>query len=74
MPEYDSPGSCNACGGPNECKTEYTMDGPGTMPAEISTKCNACGFEDYWAYGYFESGQAGYNASRKYSFTTEEGK
>jgi hypothetical protein len=35
---------------------------------ETQTKCQQCGFEDYWAYGYFESGADGLNNCIKYSF------
>lgn len=56
--------SCNKCGGDNEVTVTDTLDGH--TITEASTKCDDCGFEDYWAYGWYESGQDGYNSCGKY--------
>lgn len=60
---YDSPYSCNKCGGSNEV---YGNPFDPESSGEAKTKCGDCGHEDYWAHGFFESGQDGLNASRKY--------
>lgn len=63
--EYDVMGSCNKCGGVNDCKTE-DADHAGVI--EASTICRDCGFTDYWYMGHFESGQVMAGVCRKYSF------
>lgn len=60
---YDVMQSCNRCGGSNEY---YISSCTRSYIEECKTKCQDCGFEDYWAYGFFESGQRGYNQSEKY--------
>lgn len=63
---YDCPDSCNKCGSMNN-KTEVwplSVESGG----ETKTKCEDCGFEDSWNYGYFASSEDGFNASKKYSF------
>ncbi len=54
MATYDVKESCNKCGGKNEVKPNDTEDG---FVNEAFTKCIDCGFEDYWAHGFFESSQ-----------------
>ena len=61
--EYSVMSSCNKCGGHNNYNAE-SLDG--YTVCEAFTVCSVCGFQDYWAYGHFESGQDGLNASRKY--------
>lgn len=70
--EYHCMSSCNRCGGYNKHSPE-SLDG--YTICEASTKCAECGFEDYWAYGFFELGQepredgfGGYDACEKYNF------
>lgn len=46
--------SCNACGGVNSVAVKDTIN---HHVCEAETKCWDCGHEDYWAYGFFESGQ-----------------
>lgn len=55
--------TCNKCGGSTEVEIKETIEG---HISECKTKCKVCGFEDYWAYGYFESGCEGYDACTKY--------
>jgi hypothetical protein len=50
--EYDSYLSCNKCGGINKIKITDTI---GYTICECETKCENCGFEDYWVHGFFES-------------------
>lgn len=60
---YDKMRSCNNCSCKNDIKV-VALDGYVTCEAE--TTCTNCGFKDYWAYGFFESGTCGYNKSEKY--------
>lgn len=63
--QYDCPYSCNKCGGENTVKSDpFSPYGSG----ETETKCNKCGFADYWCYGFFMSSTDGFSACRKYSF------
>lgn len=62
---YDDRGSCNKCGSLRN-RTLEVMETVQEIQAECKTKCSACGFEDYWAYGYFQSNAQGYNKSAKY--------
>lgn len=55
MVEYDNVNYCNKCGSPNEVKIVDSIDG--RIPLECYTICSKCGFEDYWATGFFESRQ-----------------
>ena len=64
--EYHCMDSCNNYGKDNEVTVTDTLDGHTTMSAD--TKCNTCGFEDYWEHSYFESGRYGYDKCKKYSF------
>lgn len=63
--EYDCLESCNKCGGANNI-TPKSMEG--TIVCEAETECTHCGFKDYWAYGYFQSGSEIIGKSEKYSF------
>lgn len=65
MNEYDQVYSCNKCGGMNNEIKEITSTIESHI-CECITKCNDCGFEDYWAYGHFESGQEMKGKSKKY--------
>lgn len=60
---YHEPSTCNRCGGMNEIKIKECIEH--TM-CEAETKCQSCKFEDYWAYGYFESSQIGLDFCKKY--------
>jgi len=62
--------SCNKCGGENECQVTDSLDGHTITEARAT--CSDCGFDDYWAYGFFESGQEGYDECRKYNFDREK--
>jgi hypothetical protein len=61
--QYQRMTSCNKCGGLNEIDRN---DFDGTAICEASTKCESCGFTDYWAYGHFESSQDGFNKADRY--------
>lgn len=52
--KYHCYDSCNKCGGVNESITTDSLD---YQMLECKTKCRDCGFEDYWAHGFFESSQ-----------------
>lgn len=65
MVEYHDPGSCNKCGNENEITVTDSLEG---RMLECNTKCKACGFEDYWAHGFFESSQEIESKCKKYSF------
>lgn len=53
---YDTPESCNRCGiGKNTIVVKDSIEG---TPSEHETKCQLCGFVDYWAFGYFESNRS----------------
>lgn len=63
LDKYHDSSTCNKCGGENVIEvTEVVAGGVG----ECSTACKECGFEDYWAYGKFNSIVDGYNKCRKY--------
>ena len=51
--QYHNPDSCNKCKGVNAFIRPSYDSG---LLHETQTRCESCGFEDYWAYGYFESG------------------
>ena len=65
--EYDVMTSCNKCSGHNNYNAA-ALDGYTVL--EAFTVCSVCGFQDYWAYGAFESHLDGFNKSEKY--TTEQ--
>lgn len=56
--------SCNKCAGDNQV-TEVTQSEGGYI-LEAKTKCNDCGFKDYWAYGFFDSGQDMVSRCKRY--------
>lgn len=60
--EYHDPDTCNKCG---ERANEYR--GSFLYTDEFRTKCSSCGHEDYWAYGFFESSEDGYDKCEKYT-------
>ncbi len=62
--EYHKPRSCNKCKGENDLLTSCFDQG---HLSEARTKCKACGFEDYWAFGLFESGAEMVSNCEKYS-------
>ena len=64
--EYHCVGSCNKCKGSNSVEITDTLDGHTVL--EAKTACSDCGFEDYWAYGWFESGQDMISKCEKYSY------
>ena len=61
--KFDVKESCNRCGERNEIKQVDVENG---VIYECETNCKSCGFEDYWAFGFFQSGQSGFNESAKY--------
>lgn len=63
MTEYHIVTSCNNCKGENELIAPSYEDG---HLHETVTKCIECGFEDYWAYGYFQSGSEMVSNCEKY--------
>lgn len=63
MNEYHRVESCNKCRGFNKLSRESYDSG---HLHEASTKCVDCGFEDYWAFGYFESGAEMESKCEKY--------
>lgn len=64
-PMFHEKFSCNKCGKETndiiKVKNSINYD-----IAECETKCSNCGFKDYWAYGYFQSGAQGYDNCTKY--------
>jgi len=61
--KYDSPHTCNKCGKQtNEIKVTDSLNG---YMHECKTTCTNCGFKDYWAHGFFESGQEMQGEARK---------
>lgn len=63
--QYDLVSSCNKCGGVNDYSVIDAME---SIITECKTKCKDCGFEDHWAYGFFESSQGIESKCKKYSF------
>lgn len=63
--EYHCYDSCNKCRGANDVTT---VDTTNYQISECRTKCKDCGFEDYWAYGFFESSQDMESKCQTYSF------
>lgn len=64
MGEYHVVRSCNKCKGTNSLSRESFDNG---YLCEAYTKCDSCGFEDFWAYGWFESGAEMESNCEKYS-------
>lgn len=61
---YQNPNSCNKCGEMSNILTNTVYcDGDS---GETETKCSMCGFIDYWAYGFFESGSEIKNKAQTY--------
>ena len=57
--------TCNKCNGNNELiNPSYESQ----FLHETKTICKDCGYVDYWAYGYFESGANGLSKCDKYYF------
>ena len=63
--KYHCHDSCNACGENNDVTVTDTMDG---RMMECRTVCRDCGHTDYWAHGWFESGQEMESKCATYSF------
>lgn len=63
--KYHCIDSCNKCGGVNQT-INPSLDERGVY--ESKTKCNDCGFIDYWAYGFYESSQEIESKCCTYSF------
>ena len=64
--KYHCHGSCNKCGGNNNYDVTDSIDG---RMLECKTECRECGFTDYWAHGFFESGQEMESRCKTYSFS-----
>ena len=64
MTDYHVVTSCNKCTGVNELIKQSFDSG---HLHESSTKCKECGFEDYWAHGFFESGTDMVSKCKTYS-------
>ena len=63
--EYHDPSSCNKCRGENDIYSEVYDE---AYMSECMTKCLECGFEDYWAYGFFHSGSEIESNCNTYNF------
>lgn len=63
--EYHCYDSCNACVGVNAYEVTDSID---YRIMECETECKECGHKDYWAHGWFESGQEMESKCRTYSF------
>lgn len=50
--KYDNKYTCKKCSGGN---TIIIKDQINSDICECETICSKCGFEDFWAYGFFES-------------------
>ena len=68
---YHDYSTCNKCGSDNDVMLKDSIEG---FICECATKCSVCGFEDYWAYGFFESSAEGYNKCEKYGSVPENSK
>jgi len=67
MTAYHKPESCNKCKGKNRfIKPSYDS---GHLH-ETATKCEECGFDDYWACGFFESGSDMFSNCETYTVDT----
>lgn len=66
MTKYHDPNSCNACGALSNCLTHESYEEG--MLLEAETECTVCGFQDYWAYGEFQSGSEGGGNCETYNF------
>lgn len=61
--KYQTYQTCNKCGGDNKIDPVDSIE---SYICEAETECTECGFKDYWAYGFFESLQDGYNSASRY--------
>lgn len=68
--KYHVAESCNRCAGVNEM-INPAIDERGVY--ESKTKCKDCGFDDYWAYGFFESSSEMESKCATYSFDQPSG-
>lgn len=59
--EYHCIEFCPKCGCSNS-SSPTVMDG--VLVCEAQTKCNACGFHSYWAYGFFDIGEMEFKGKR----------
>lgn len=66
---YDSPRSCNKCGGVND----FLSGSPFSVEdGTVETKCCECGFLDYWEYGRYCSGSEMVGRCDQYYFNNGE--
>lgn len=63
---YAKATSCNKCRTGINTLSNIVKDG--YVVEEADTKCNSCGFEDYWCWGVFESRQDGLDNAERYYF------
>lgn len=68
MTDYHNPDSCNKCKGQNIFIKEIYDN---AFLCEVQTKCSECGFEDYWAYGFFESSTEMKSNCETYNFNNK---
>lgn len=61
--QYHCKDSCNKCGGFNQITPTDTVDG---YISEYKTECTDCGFQDYWGYGFYQSGEYMISNCKKY--------
>lgn len=50
---HDNEDICLKCGGWNELSNVQFVN---HLLCECDTKCKICGYEDFWAYGFYMSG------------------
>ena len=66
---YQDKTYCNKCGlHSNTVKVVATDEG---YTSEATTKCDECGHIDYWAYGFFESGEEIVSKAKTYTRHTK---
>lgn len=70
MTDYHNPDSCNKCQGENKLLNYVFYDG---FMHEAETECTKCGFKDYWAHGFFESGSEMKSNCKTYNFKHPDG-
>ena len=63
--QYHCYDSCNRCSRENQL-IDPSYDERGVY--ETKTKCKFCEFEDYWSYGFYESGSEMEGKCNTYSF------
>lgn len=61
--KFHNKGSCNKCGGQTSIKV---VDSENGVVHECETACKDCGFVDFWAHGFFQSMQDGFDKCLKY--------